>query len=60
MHLGAGGAREHSGQHPDGSRTEHQCPVARRQGSSLRRPEGVAARFNQRTEHGVDGVVKGV
>ena len=32
MHLGAGSAGEHSGEQPDGSRTEHQCPVAGREG----------------------------
>ena len=60
MHLGTGSAHEHSDQQPDRSGAEHQCPVAGRDGRSLRRPQSVAARFDQGTEHCIDGVGKGV
>ena len=60
VHLGAGSAGEHSDQQPDRSRAEHQRPVAGREGRSLRRAQRVAARLDQRAEHGVDGVGKGV
>jgi hypothetical protein len=56
VHLGAGSPREHSGQQPDGSRAEHQCPVAMREGRTLRGTKGVATWLHQRTEHGVGGV----
>jgi hypothetical protein len=60
VHVGAGSAREHSGQQPDGSGAEHQCPVARREGRSLRGTKGVAARLDQGTEHGIHDVGEGV